>query len=150
MLRELSHKHLGNWSPLLNGNSEHDLGELHSPLLNLSCSNSEARWAELRLKWSTCLNREHKPNAEHLTHTLSLPITVMSSLQSPMYTDSVECYTDLCTSLACKHLIVSKYSSVSINLLIVGLNNIYLFSNPPPPWVDLPPWVQLYDWVKTP
>ena len=45
--------------------------ELHSPLTNLSGSITEARRARLELEYST-LFRKHKPNTEHLTHTLSL------------------------------------------------------------------------------
>ena len=73
--------------------------ELHSPLTNLSGSITEAWWSELELEWSNC--REHKPNTEHLTHTiLSLRITAIFCLQSPMDTGSVKCYTDLCTLVA--------------------------------------------------
>ena len=43
---------------------------------------------------------EHKRNTEHLTQTfLFLLIAVMFCLQSPLYTGSVQRYTDLCTAL---------------------------------------------------
>ena len=70
--------------------------ELHSMLANSSGSITEARRAELELECST---RRHvfvgNTSLTHLTHTLSLLIAVMSCLHSPMYTGSVECYTDL-------------------------------------------------------
>ena len=94
------------------------------------------------------VGKSERPWAHELTsqtggELMSWSLSVSAALQSPIYTGSVERYTDLCTALKkaickyrytcillCKHILqwnnhvnVSNSPSVSISFLIGGLNN---------------------------